>query len=363
MFRIESLRAQLPGYPDEIQQLIKDVDPLLDDRRPPVATLRLLGKLDEATEAAAKVPAIVQAVYQANPDDLVAPGASVTLQCALVRRATLARYGARSPSSSVVTGTGPELHRPSPARLGLQARPVRPRVPRRAPGVTDVGEQGQERRTPTRGRSRSSKSSLNAGKLYNALAVLDRRAATDLAAELAVLHPRDELWVLIQYARSRVGLIWGHPAASARELDSAEATGAPPPSPSMADLLLAARVDLAMKRGLGSRCSALLEASPRTTPVLQVRRARLALLAGAAAEAVELTREAVDHPESSAATDLEALVIEVVAGHREVTLWPRPGSPRRTSSAGRRLDAFAPVRGPTWSRGEVLAPARSRTLA
>ncbi|MCZ4500388.1 MAG: putative LuxR family transcriptional regulator [Marmoricola sp.] len=354
VFRIESLRSRLPDGPDEIQEFIEGANPLtLYDRvLAVVSTLRLLGELDGAMEAAAKIPAIVQAVYAAHPDDLVAPGAAAALQCGLVwvhagqiRRAIgeferSHHYGPRSHIGHILRDSASKL---ALVHGFLGEHPLSRTWVSRAEAAPN----------PETWVSTFLASSLNTGKLYNAIAVLDRRAATDLATELEILHPREELWVLIRYARSKVALFWGHPAAAARELDAAEAISAPSPSPYLADLLLAARVDLAMKRGLGSRCSALLDQSARTTPVLQVRRARLSLLAGDAPSAVELARAAVDHPDASPATDLEALVIEALARHRLGDLVAATRLSEAMAVAGRRIDAFALV-----PRGELIEAAR-----
>jgi LuxR family maltose regulon positive regulatory protein len=307
-----------------------------------VATLRLLGEIDAATDAAAKTPAIVQAVFEAHPDDLVSPGASVSLHSALawlhageMKRAISEferahRYGARS-----IIG---HMLRDSASKLAL----VHGLLGEHPRSRTWVGR-GEAAPFVTNWATPFIEHGLATGRIFNAVSALDRRAAVDAAVEIAVLHPREELWVLHHYARSKVALFWGHPAATLRELDAAQARSIPPPSPFLADYLLAARVDLAMKRGLGSRCAALLDESSSNAPVVQVRRSRLALLVDDPATAVDLARAAADHPEASPATDLEALVIEAVARHR---LGDAMGAARLDEAiaiAGRRLDAFALV--------------------
>lgn len=354
MLRIKSLRAHLPVDPDDVERLVHELEPtaLYDQIVALLGTIRTSGNLEAAIEVAGKVPAIVQATFAAHPNDLVSPGAAVSFQCAMVwlqagriRQAIAElerahRYGARS-----IIG---HMLRDSAAKLAL------------VHGY--LGEHPQARTWVGRAEAAPDQeiwakpfieSALTAAKVLNAASVLDRRTAVVASAELAMHHPRDELWVLLHYARSKVALLWGNPAAALRELDAAESTGVPKTSAFMADILLAARIDLAMKRGLGSRCAALLADASSNAPVLGVRRARLALLCGDPALAVELTTAVLDHPDANPSSDLDALVIEAVSRHR----LGDADAPTRLSEAfavaGRRIDSFALV-----PRDDLLALGR-----
>jgi LuxR family maltose regulon positive regulatory protein len=343
--RARSLLAQVPQTPDQVARFVAESGPPPAHYDAVISVMwpfRLRGELESALRVVERIPAIRAAVQEAYPDHPNSKGAGVYLQCGLtwlhagdVRLAVAEMELAHRHSGSAAF---PHLDRDSAAKLAL----VHGFLGEHAKSRTWVGHAEATAEAPPSIRD-FVEAALAGGRLYNAIASLDRPGAAAATAALeAHAHPREELWVLLQHARSRAAILWGHPAVAARELEQTAATSIPPAvTPFAADILLASRVDLAMHRGLGSRCAALLEGTTSTQPVVGVRRARLALLTGDPVLAASLARSVAEHPEASATTALDALVLEAVALQRA----DDPAAGKRLTQAltvaGRRIDAFA----------------------
>ena len=341
----QAVVACLPAGPEEIARWVRSAEPLVryDELMSVLAMFRFHGDIGGALEVVDRVPEIIRAMQEAHPDDLVSPGAAVSLQCALVwlhagdlGRAAAEmershRYGAHSLVGFVL--------RDSAAKLAL--------IHALEGDHKQTGAwiaRAQAHHAPEIWATPFIEASLAGAKVLEAVARLDRRAATRDAADLAILHPRDELWAALMHARSRVALLWGHPSAALRELGTAETERIPAPSPFFDDILTADRADLMMRAGLGSSCAVLLDGRPQPGPAIQVAQARLALLSGDLVAAVECARAALEHENARAATDLEALLVSAVAEHRAGRSIGAAEHLRAAVTTGHgRRDAFALV--------------------
>lgn len=343
--RARLLLDQVPVNADEIDEFVRVQGPPPAGYEHVAAVLgmfRLRGDAGASVEVAARAPAIIRATRHAYPDEPVAAGSGLSLQAGLawLQAGELDRARAEFERSFRYGSTAPIQHmsRDAAAKLALLH------------GFT--GEHARSR-TWIRRADESPKvatdavhfidAALAGAQVYNAVASLERRAAVEAVAQLDVMHRREELWAMLHHARSKVAVLWGHPAAALRDLEDTALTAVPPPAAFAADILLATRVDLAMRRGLGSRCAGLLADSSSTAPIVQVRRARLALLVGDDRLAVDCARAAAEDRDATPSTDLEALVIEAVALQRlgDHAAGKRLGE--ALAVAGRRLDAFALV--------------------
>ncbi|HET6154554.1 MAG TPA: LuxR C-terminal-related transcriptional regulator [Marmoricola sp.] len=361
--RAAGLRRRIPDERDAVRAMVAEQRPALlwDHLTILMALFRLRADYASAVDVARKMPLFLSEAVERYPDDPVAHGPGVSLQCGLTwlhvgdHRQAVAEF--ERCYRHAEKGQVGHFQRDAASKLALLHGFLGEHPRSRA-----WAGRAEDAPFPRTWATPFINAGLAAGQVFNAVAALDREAALAAVEELELLHPRDELWVLLHYARAKVAVLWGHPAATLRELESAVPNGVPVPSPAMADLLLATRVDLNLARGLGARCAGLLEDSASTSPLLQVRRARLALLTGDAAAAVGLARAAAEHHHAAPSTDLEALVVEAVALHR----LDDPNATARFAEAlavaGRRSDAFALVPRADLDRLGALVPGAQAML-
>jgi LuxR family maltose regulon positive regulatory protein len=158
----------------------------------------------------------------------------------------------------------------------------------------------------------------DAAGLLLALERLDLAAAAR-SYDALLDHPlRDELWPYVTYARTQYALLAGTPADVLGELDRDRARhdGRLGPGGIAGPLLVAAEANLLLALDRGTAARDTLNGAHRAHPVLRVTHARLALLSGAAEEALHLARDAAWERSASARLRREMLLIEAVAALR-----------------------------------------------
>ena len=128
----------------------------------------------------------------------------------------------------------------------------------------------------------------------------------------------DDFWLLTTHAHARAALLLGDASPALRVLTTSEARDRRSVAhPWIAALLLADEIDLNLALGNGSRARSLVDAAPVGEAAVLVARARLALIGGDAASAVTDARATPLAEHSSVYLELQALVIEAVALHRQ----------------------------------------------
>ena len=129
--------------------------------------------------------------------------------------------------------------------------------------------------------------------LIGAQSLQERRCVTALG-ELDQMDPRDELWPLMAYVRSKYALVWGD---RLHAVDQLEQSWAPTDLIPEADrqggvasaLLGSATAELLLSLGRANQAQAVLDGVQQLHPLLAVARARLALLTGANEQTLSLT--------------------------------------------------------------------------
>jgi LuxR family maltose regulon positive regulatory protein len=141
--------------------------------------------------------------------------------------------------------------------------------------------------------------------------------ATHLAGVLAAPQYED-FWLLLVHAHARAALLLGDPASALRVITTAEARERRSIAhPWIASLLLADEIDLNLAAGNGSRAQALLNSAEVGEAAVLVARARIALIGGDVAAAIDDARATRMADHSSVYLELQALLIEAVALHRQ----------------------------------------------
>lgn|GEM_PF-3408944 len=162
------------------------------------------------------------------------------------------------------------------------------------------------------------RSAAGVARLLIAVDRLDLDAASTVVFTLMGNVLPDVRWVQELYARSLLALSAGVATSVLERLDdlAKELDGRPAP-PSSAPLLAAIEADLLLSIGQGNRVRSILQGPYGTDPLLQVVRARLALLSGDAAEALRVSSDVGWERNTSHRLRHEMLLIRVVAAYRE----------------------------------------------
>lgn len=171
----------------------------------------------------------------------------------------------------------------------------------------------------------------SAGAVARAIVAVNQLAADRSSRALSLLEHgalRDELWAFMLHARALFVLGWGDRLGLLDELNQAR-TNHPSFDESRrnggvaAPLLAAAEANLLMSLGRGNQAWVILNYGAEQHPLLDVARARLALLAGDAGAAVQIAREVIgDHYDSESVAAiapgvvLDLLLVGAVALHR-----------------------------------------------
>ncbi len=179
-----------------------------------------------------------------------------------------------------------------------------------------------------------------------ALSRLDVEAARTHLGRLGAPHPRSELWSVTALARGSFGLLTGEPFAALAALEDvrAEHRATAGPGTLAAVLLDALTVDLLLSMGQGTRATALLARAP-DGPVLDVRRARAALLTGDPETALHRATEVMWLRSAFPRHRLEMQVIEAVALHRTGRGEQAVAALERAGGTARLSGLLAPLAG------------------
>lgn len=176
------------------------------------------------------------------------------------------------------------------------------------------------------------------------------------AGDFLAAHPRrDELWPYLVYARAQLSLVIGTASEGLALIDRARTTYGDwlGPGAIAHPLLAAAEADLLLALGRGNLARAVLSGTDADHRLLRVPRARLALLAGQADVAVQLSQDSGWDRIATARDRLEMQVIRSVAAARTGDLDLAEAALSRAADLARASGSLRPFLGV--ARDELVA--------